>query len=203
MSLINLCKANGRVCLQALNVCVGEPGEYDALVQGDAGDRGERAAPGAGDWGHWGELVVRSCRQQVTLQHNDPLVIIDYVPNQLHYDFKGIVLDPIGLLCVYLLLIHARTNDHDWKITYYFPALGSSKFDFIHVLGITYLVTSHEGMEWNSGWTVGRMGCRWLPNTLSNQTTTSPTVSISLGKKAPCGGMLMFLASEQPCMVPS
>ena len=30
-------------------VNVGEPGEYDALVQGDAGDRGERAAPGAGD----------------------------------------------------------------------------------------------------------------------------------------------------------
>ena len=82
-------------------------------MQGDTGHRGEWAAPRASDRGHRGRLGNCSCRQQVTLQHNDPLVIIDYVPNQLHYDFKGIVLDPIGLLCVYLLLIHARTNDHD------------------------------------------------------------------------------------------
>ena len=54
--LINLCKATEEyVCkLYMLGyvyvyVNVGEPGEYDALVQGDAGDRGERAAPGAGD----------------------------------------------------------------------------------------------------------------------------------------------------------
>jgi len=92
----------------------GKPDEYDTLVQGDTSHCCERAAPGAGDRCYWRGFGGRSCRQQVTLQHNNPLVIIDYVPNQLHYDFKGIVLDPIGLLCVYLLLIHARTNDHDW-----------------------------------------------------------------------------------------
>ena len=53
----------------------GEPDERDALVQGDAGDRGERAAPGPGDRGHRGRLGGRPCRQRVTLQHDDPLVM--------------------------------------------------------------------------------------------------------------------------------
>jgi hypothetical protein len=59
------------------NVCTyaGEPSKSDALVQGDAGHRGERAAPGAGDRGHGGRLGGRPCRQQVAVQHDDPLVM--------------------------------------------------------------------------------------------------------------------------------
>lgn len=59
------------------NVCIyaGEPSKSDALVQGDAGHRGERAAPGAGDRGHGGRLGGRPCRQQVAVQHDDPLVM--------------------------------------------------------------------------------------------------------------------------------
>lgn len=60
------------------NVCTyaGEPSKSDALVQGDAGHRGERAAPGAGDRGHGGRLGGRPCRQQVAIQHDDPLVMV-------------------------------------------------------------------------------------------------------------------------------
>jgi hypothetical protein len=54
---------------------VGEPGEYDALMPGDAGHCGEWAAPWAGDRCHGGRLGGRSCCEQVTLQHDNPLVI--------------------------------------------------------------------------------------------------------------------------------
>jgi hypothetical protein len=61
--------------LNKYSIYVGEPGEDDTLVQGDAGHRGEWAAPGASDRGHRGRLSDCSCCQQVTLQHNNPLVM--------------------------------------------------------------------------------------------------------------------------------
>jgi hypothetical protein len=54
---------------------IGEPDEYDALVQGDSRHYRERAAPRATGRSHRGRFSDRSCRQQVTLQTNNPLVI--------------------------------------------------------------------------------------------------------------------------------
>lgn len=53
---------------------LGETGENDALVQGNAGNRGERAVSRASNRGHRGRLGDSSCRQPVTLQLNNPLV---------------------------------------------------------------------------------------------------------------------------------
>jgi hypothetical protein len=56
-------------------VYVGEPGEYDTLVQGNAGHRGEWAAAGSSDQCHRRGFSGGSCRQQVTLQYDNPLLI--------------------------------------------------------------------------------------------------------------------------------
>ena len=58
-----------------LNLYAGEPDDHEALVQGDSRHRRERTDPRAIDRGYRGRLGDRSCRQQVTPQHNNPLVI--------------------------------------------------------------------------------------------------------------------------------
>lgn len=58
----------------------GEPGEYDALVQGDGVHGGERAAPGADDRGHRGRLRDRARCQQVAIQLNNSLVTDQLLP---------------------------------------------------------------------------------------------------------------------------
>ena len=68
----------------------------------------------------------------------------------------------IQLVCYVLgtyCRFNARTNDHDWKITYYFPALGSSKFDFIHTCVGNYLFGDiswrHGVKQWLNCWADG------------------------------------------------